>query len=65
MPSELDNAMNQAVAALTAPGGPLETVPFTRDGWTVPMIKNAPPSLAHYIELYCAQHGDAEFLVDG
>ncbi len=65
MPSELDQAMNDAVAQLTAPGGPLETVPFTRDGWTVPMVKNAPPSLAHYIALYCQQHGDTEFLVDG
>ncbi|WP_374529859.1 class I adenylate-forming enzyme family protein [Novosphingobium sp.] len=65
MPSELDTAMINAVAALSAPGGPLETVPFDAGGWTVPMIKGAPPSLAHYIEQYCAQHGDTEFLVDG
>ncbi len=65
MPSELDNAMNQAVARLTAPGGPLETVPFDCGGWSVPMIKGAPPSLAHYIAAFCAQHGDVEFLVDG
>lgn len=65
MPSELDNAMNQAVARLTGPGGPLETVQFDCGGWSVPMIKGAPPTLAHYIETYCAQHGDTEFLVDG
>lgn len=65
MPTELDLAMIKATDLLTAPGGPLETVPFDRGGWTVPMIRNAPPSLAHYVEMYCAQQGDKEFLVDG
>lgn len=65
MPSELDNALNNAVARLTAPGAPLETELFDRGGWSVPMIKGAPPSLAHYIEMYTAAHGAVDFLVDG
>ncbi len=65
MPSELDNALNGVIAALTAPGAPLETVEIERFGRKLPMLKNAPPSLAHYFAMYCAQHGDAEFIVDG
>ena len=65
MRSDLDIAMDNAVAALTAPGGPLETVPFEKYGQQLPMIKGAPPSLAHYIDQYCTQHGDTPFLVDG
>lgn len=65
MPSELDNALNDAAARLTAPGAPLETELFDRGGWSVPMIKGAPPSLAHYIEMYTAAHGAVDFLVDG
>ena len=44
---------------------PLETVEIERFGRHLPMLKNAPPSLAHYFEHYCAQHGTAEFIVDG
>ena len=65
MPSELDNALNGVIAALTAPGAPLETVEIERFGRHLPMLKNAPPSLAHYFAHYCAQHGEAEFIVDG
>ena len=65
MPSELDNALNGVIAALTAPGAPLETVEIERFGRKLPMLDNAPPSLAHYFEMYCAQHGDADFIVDG
>ena len=65
MPSELDNALNGVIAALTAPGAPLETTEIERFGRQLPMLKNAPPSLAHFFEHYCAQHGTAEFIVDG
>jgi long-chain acyl-CoA synthetase len=65
MPTELDTALNDIVARLTAPGGLLETVPFARFGRNLPMLKNAPPTLAALFETYCAQHGDTEFLVDG
>ncbi|MCZ8173397.1 MAG: class I adenylate-forming enzyme family protein [Novosphingobium sp.] len=65
MPSELDNALNGVIAMLTAPGAPLETTDFERFGRHLPMLKNAPPTLVHYLHHYCAQHGDAEFIVDG
>jgi long-chain acyl-CoA synthetase len=65
MASELDIALNDVMDGLTGPGAPLETVPFERFGRTLPMLKGAPPSLVHYIDHYCAQHGDAEFIVDG
>ncbi|MBN8501012.1 MAG: acyl--CoA ligase [Sphingomonadales bacterium] len=65
MRSELDTALDDVVARLTAPGGMLETIPFERYGRVLPMLKNAPPTLPVLFEMFCAQHGDAEFLVDG
>ena len=65
MRSELDTALDDVVARLTAPGQMLETVPFERFGRQLPMLKNAPPTLPVLFETYCAQHGEAEFLVDG
>ena len=64
MPTELDTQLDAITDTLIAPGGPGETVPFTRNGVTMPSFKTAPPSLAHYFAHYCAEHGDAEFLVD-
>ena len=65
MASELDNALNDVVDRLTAPGAMLETVAYERFGRQLPMLKNAPPTLPAMFEQYCAEHGDAEFLVDG
>lgn len=65
MRSELDTALDDVVARLTAPGAMLETVPFEKYGRPLPMLKNAPPTLPVLFEMFCAQHGDAEFLVDG
>jgi len=65
MATELDNAVSDVMTRLTAPGAPLETVPFERFGRTLPMLKGAPPTLVHYIDAYCAQHAEAEFIVDG
>ena len=65
MRTELDNALDDVVARLTAPGAMLETVPFERFGRHLPMLKNAPPTLPVMFEMFCAQHGDKEFLVDG
>ena len=64
MPTQLDVTLDTIMDQLTAPGGPAETVPFTRDGVTMPSFKNAPPSLAHYFAHYCIEHKDAEFIVD-
>ncbi|MBK6800068.1 MAG: acyl--CoA ligase [Novosphingobium sp.] len=65
MASELDIALNSVMDRLTAVGGPLETVPFRRFGRDLPMLKFAPPTLVQYFDMFCAQHGAAEFLVDG
>ncbi|WP_324261671.1 class I adenylate-forming enzyme family protein [Altererythrobacter sp. H2] len=65
MPTELDTTLDAIMDRLTAPGAPAETVPFERKGVSIPALKNAPPSLAHYFGHYCMQHKDAVFLVDG
>jgi acyl-CoA synthetase (AMP-forming)/AMP-acid ligase II len=65
MASELDNALNSVIGRLTAPGAPLETIPFERFGRTLPMLKNAPPTLVHYFAHFCAEQGDKDFLVEG
>jgi acyl-CoA synthetase (AMP-forming)/AMP-acid ligase II len=65
MPTQLDNALEAIIAALTAPGQPFATVPFTRDGVEMPAFAAAPPSLAHYFAHFCNEHRDLPFLVDG
>ncbi len=65
MASELDIALTTVMDRLTAPGAPLETVPFERFGRTIPALKGAPPTLRDYLDHYCAQHGATPFLVDG
>jgi len=64
MPTQLDTTLDTIMDQLVAPGGPAETVPFTRNGVTMPVFKNAPPSLADYFAHYCTQHKDVEFVVD-
>ncbi|WP_095012579.1 class I adenylate-forming enzyme family protein [Tsuneonella mangrovi] len=65
MATELDKSLDAIMDQLTAPGAPAETVPFERNGVAMPMLKNAPPSLVHYFAHYCAEHAEADFLVDG
>ncbi|OBX19321.1 AMP-dependent synthetase [Erythrobacter sp. QSSC1-22B] len=65
MPTALDTTLDTIMNTLTAPGAPAETVPFTRNGVEMPALKNAPPSMVHYIAHYCNEHKDADFLVDG
>ncbi len=65
MATELDTALNSVVDRLTAPGGMLEVTPIERFGRQLPMLKNAPATLPALFEAFCAQHGEAEFLVDG
>ncbi|MEM7688656.1 MAG: class I adenylate-forming enzyme family protein [Pseudomonadota bacterium] len=67
MPSQLDQALDTIVTALTAEGQPFVTVPFERGGVEMPAFAGAPPTLAHYFAHFCTQseHKDAEFLVDG
>ena len=65
MPTQLDQTLDAIMDKLTAEGAPAETVPFERNGTTMPALKNAPPSMAHYFAHYCNEHKDADFLVDG
>ena len=44
MATELDNALANVTDRLTAPGAPLETVPYERFGRQLPMLKGAPPT---------------------
>jgi len=66
MPSALDLRIDAAIAALSVEGGPLPLTEFTLPcGASVPAIASAPPTLIGYFAHYCAQHGDADFIVDG
>ncbi|UVO54752.1 class I adenylate-forming enzyme family protein [Sphingomonas sp. SUN039] len=66
MPSELDLRIDRAIGALSVEGGPLPLGSFTLPcGVDVPVIAAAPPTLIGYFAHFCAQHGDADFLVDG
>jgi len=65
MPTQLDDALEAIITALTATGQPFNTVPFTRDGVEMPAFAGAPPSLAHYFAHFCNEHRDLPFLVDG
>ncbi|NCP11005.1 MAG: acyl--CoA ligase [Sphingomonadales bacterium] len=65
MPSELDMRLRAANAALTSSQGPFRTGKTVRDGIEMPIIETAPASLPDYYAHFCAQHGDAIFLVDG
>lgn len=65
MPSQLDAELKAVMARLTAPGGPLETVPAERHGQAVPMVAQAPPHMAAFFAHFCEQHADKPFLVDG
>ena len=65
MPSELDNALNSVADRLSVGGGPLETIRFERFGTTLPMLKLAPATLPDYMAMFCTQHAEAEFIIDG
>jgi acyl-CoA synthetase (AMP-forming)/AMP-acid ligase II len=65
MPTQLDNALEAIITAITAPGQPFATVPFSRDGVEMPAFAAAPPTLAHYFAHFANQNKDIPFLVDG
>ncbi|AYJ86175.1 AMP-dependent synthetase [Sphingomonas paeninsulae] len=66
MQSVLDVRIEQAIRDLIKEGGPLPLNDFTLPGGVVvPMIATAPPTLNAYFAHYCAEHGDADFIVDG
>ncbi len=65
MPSQLDTALEHIIGELTKEGQPFATVPFERDGTTMPAFAISPPSLAHYFAHFCNEHKDVPFIVDG
>jgi acyl-CoA synthetase (AMP-forming)/AMP-acid ligase II len=65
MPTQLDNALEAIMTGLTADGQPFATMPFTRDGVTMPAFAAAPPTLAHFFAHFADQNKDLPFLVDG
>ena len=66
MRTTLDERIDGTIAALTAPGGMFPLGEHTlANGITVPTIASAPETLPPFFQFFCAQHGDATFLVDG
>ncbi len=69
MPNELDTMIDAAVAGLTGEGGALaatrQSFDFRGGPVELPVIAAAPPNLPAYFAHFCAQHGDAPFLVSG
>ncbi len=65
MPSQLDRDCADVMGRLTAPGGPLELGSFERFGRPLPVVAAAPASLPAMFAHFCAEHGEAEFLVEG
>ena len=65
MPSALDLRLEAAYNLITGPGGPIQVGSVERFGRELPFITNAPTNLADYVAYFCAQHGDATFLVEG
>ena len=66
MPSALDLRIDNAIASQSVEGGPMPLGSYTLPcGVDVPIIASAPPTLIGYFAHFCAQHGDAEFIVDG
>ena len=65
MATTLDKSLQNALGRITAPGELLEVETIERFGRQLPILKNAPPTLAAYFAHFCEQHGDTEFLVDG
>jgi long-chain acyl-CoA synthetase len=63
MPSALDLRIDAIVAKLTGEGGPFAVATIDRAGRALPVIAAAPPSLPAYFAHFCAQHGDADFIV--
>ncbi|MFZ5609157.1 MAG: class I adenylate-forming enzyme family protein [Pseudomonadota bacterium] len=62
MMEESDRLFDTVLAALTGPGQQLEVAEASIDGVTLPVFKNAPPSMAGYFML-ALRHADADFIV--
>ncbi len=65
MPSALDQLITEGLDAVVGDGKMFQLGSIENRGQSMPLIANAPPSLAAYFAFFCAQHGDATFIVDG
>ncbi len=65
MPSDLDLRVRKSIAALTAAGSLAPLTTYRQYGVDLPMVATAPPGLPQFFAHFCAQHGDAPFLVEG
>lgn len=61
--TELDKAMDEAVAMITAAGGQLAVGKDMVRGVELPVFQNAPPSLREFIDMFMPAHADKEFVV--
>jgi acyl-CoA synthetase (AMP-forming)/AMP-acid ligase II len=65
MKSALDTAIDNVVAAITAPGGQLAVATANIRGANLPAFTAAPQSMREYFAFFCAVQGPREFLVFG
>ncbi len=63
MLTEMDKALDQVVAMITAPGGQLGVGKEVIRGVELPVFDKAPPSLREYFAFFFAANADKEFLV--
>lgn len=61
--TELDRALDAAIASITAPGGPLAVGRETVRGVELPVFVNAPANLRDLTAMFMPGHADKEFLV--
>jgi long-chain acyl-CoA synthetase len=63
--SALDAALDDVVAGITAPGGPLGVGTATVRGAELPVFSAAPPTMREYLAFFFATQAEKEFLVFG
>ncbi|WP_353216937.1 class I adenylate-forming enzyme family protein [Sandarakinorhabdus sp.] len=61
----LDAALDEVVAGITAPGGPLGVAHMPVRGVTLPVFSAAPPTMREFLAFFFATQGNKEFLVFG
>ncbi len=61
--TELDKALDAAVAAITAPGGQLAVTTANIRGADYPVFEHAPQSLRDYLAFFLMANADKEFIV--
>lgn len=65
MPTPLDMAINATFERLMAGGGPLSVSYAQKHDVQLPVITQAPATLADFYSYFCAVHAEKPFIVDG